>query len=60
MQLEKTNRQMTELQRQQVQAEAERAGLIERAMQATALADSLQKQVDHAQLNDNVKHRLTS
>ena len=45
MQLEKANRQIAELQQQHTQAEVERAGLIERAVQATALADSLQKQV---------------
>ena len=45
LQLEKANRQLADLKQQQTQAEAERAGLIERAVQATALAEGLQKQV---------------
>ena len=45
MQLEKVNRQLAELKQQAAQMEAERAGLIERAVQASALAESLQKQV---------------
>lgn len=39
------NRQLAELRQQQAHAEAEWAGLIERAVQATALAETLQKQV---------------
>ena len=45
LQLEKANRQLADLKQQQAQAEAERAGLIERAVQANALAEGLQKQV---------------
>lgn len=45
LQLEKANRQLADLKQHQAQAEAERAGLIERAVQANALAEGLQKQV---------------
>jgi len=45
LQLEKANRSLAELSQQHAQAEAERAGLIEKAVQATALAGNLQKQV---------------